>query len=291
MRDYCIMTDGTADLPECFFTSCEIRVIPMTVITNQTVYEYDPSGRAGRQVNYEGIDTDASIPHTRPVSRSCYEQYFKKELDEQRDILYLGFSSGLSSSFQNAFFMANELMRKDTDAHIYCVDTRCASIGEGLLTLLVAEEKKKGMELIRLRDFAEQLAGRIAHWFTVKDLSRLKQGGRLSRMSARVGNALKIHPILTMTDGKLRIFNYVYRMENAVEFLIAQMHEKMAAEVSTTVLIGYVGDPQDARQLQKRMYEERLTDRCLLVEIGLVIAAHTGEGMWAVTFINRLPET
>ena len=57
----------------------------------------------------------------------------KKHLEEGKDILFIGFSSGLSASCQNERIAAEEMREVFPDRKIVVVDSLCASMGQGLL--------------------------------------------------------------------------------------------------------------------------------------------------------------
>ena len=117
-------------------------------------------------------------------------------LQQGKDILYLGFTSGLSATYSSSRVAVEELKKSYPEAEILTVDTLCASLGQGLLLYLTAQEKAKGKSISEVRDFAEDNKMRVCHWFTVEDLKYLKRGGRITAASAFVGTVLSIKPVM-----------------------------------------------------------------------------------------------
>lgn len=69
---------------------------------------------------------------------------------------------------------------KYPERKIYAVDSLCASLGQGLLVYLAAQERAKGKGIEEVRDWLETEKFHLCHWFTVEDLQFLKRGGRVS---------------------------------------------------------------------------------------------------------------
>ena len=107
-------------------------------------------------------------------------------LRQGKDVLYLGFSSGLSGTYHNGAMAAEELQEEFPEAKVITVDTLCASMGQGLLVDLAVQEKRKGKDIEAVRDFVRETIPHLCHWFTVGDLSQLRRGGRLSAGKAIV---------------------------------------------------------------------------------------------------------
>lgn len=126
------------------------------------------------------------------------------ELIAGHDVLYLGFSSGLSGTFNAGAMAARELQEEYPEFELIAVDTLCACMGQGLLVYLAALEKAGGKSMHEVRDFVEAQKLHICHWYTVDDLQHLKRGGRIGGTTARLGTMLNIKPVMNMdNEGKL----------------------------------------------------------------------------------------
>ena len=118
-----------------------------------------------------------------------------------KDILCINFSSALSTTYQSASIAAQDLREEFPEAKILVVDSLCASLGQGLLVYLCAQERRKGRSLEEVHAFAEETKGKVCHWFTVDDLNHLKRGGRISAATALFGTMLSIKPVMHVDDG------------------------------------------------------------------------------------------
>ena len=130
------------------------------------------------------------------VNSKTFEEYFEPILQAGEDILYIGFSSGLSGTFSSSLIAAEDLRQKYPEATIVCIDTLAASMGEGLLVYYAAKLKEQGQTMDQVSQWLLDNRLYLCQWFTVDDLNHLKRGGRISAMTATLGTALNVKPIL-----------------------------------------------------------------------------------------------
>ena len=126
-KSVAITADSTCDLPQSYVTENEITIIPLSILLG------DKSYRDGIDVTpediYRYVDKNGVLPKTSAVTPDEYHKVFKSLTDEGKKVVHIGFSSGLSSSFQNACVAA-----QDFD-DVYCVDSKSLCTAMGLLVL------------------------------------------------------------------------------------------------------------------------------------------------------------
>lgn len=288
MRDYVIVSDATLDLPNTVIEEYNIRVIPMGVDINDFVYSYHPDERELRADEfYRKLKEGANI-YTSQVTPITFIDYFKDILSENLDILYIGFSSGLSSTYYSAQMAMEELHKKYPNNKILCIDSKCASIGEGLLVLNAAVQKKNGLTIDELKDWVEEHKYDSRHWFTVGDLFYLKKGGRVTTVEAVVGTALRIRPVLsTDEEGKLVLVSKIRGNKAEMEFLISRMLKEGVDLSSQTVIVGHADNLLQAKELEKQIRGKKLVKDVIVAQIGPVIGTHTGPGMLALVYMGK----
>lgn len=287
MKDYIIITDSCCDLTPALADSADLAVIPLIVTIEGKEYrnmldgsEIDPKAfydklRAGTTATTSAINPDV------------FNSVFEDALKAGKDILYLAFSSGLSSTYHASTIAADELKEKYPESKIYCVDTLAASMGQGLLVYLAAEKKKDGATIEEVRDFVEQNKLNLCHWFTVDDLNHLKRGGRVSATTALVGTMLNIKPILHVDDeGHLINVGKVRGRKASIESLFTHMKESAINPSEQTVFISH-GDCEEDALVLKKMVEKELSPKEIKINtIGPVIGAHSGPGTLALFFLG-----
>ena len=133
-----------------------------------------------------------------------------------------------------------ELREKYPDRKIYTVDTLCASLGQGLLVYLAAQEQRKGKSIEEVRDWAEETKLHLCHQFTVDDLHFLKRGGRISATTAVVGSMLQIKPVLHVdNEGHLINIGKARGRQASLKALVDKMEKTVTEEGRKTVFISH----------------------------------------------------
>lgn len=288
MRDYVIVSDATLDLPYSIIQELGIRVIPMGVDINHVAYNYHPDEKELKiDEFYEKLKAGAET-HTTQITPITFMDYFKSILNENLDILYIGFSSGLSGTYSAAQLVVDELVQEYPDRKIYCIDSKCASIGEGLLVYHAALQKKKGLTIDELNAWVEEHKYDSRHWFTVRDLFYLKRGGRVTSIEAVVGTALRIRPVLSTDEkGKLVVVSKIRGTKAEMDFLISRMETEGVDLSSQTVIIGHGDNLEQAKELERQIRSKNIVKDVIISKIGPIIGTHTGPGMLALVFMGK----
>jgi DegV family protein with EDD domain len=288
MNDYLIVSDATLDLPCDIIEEYGIKVIPMGVDIDDIAYNYHPDERElSIEEFYIKLRAGANT-HTTQITPITFTEYFRNILNEGLDILYIGFSSGLSSTYSGALLAVEELAKEYSDRKIYCIDSKCASVGEGLLVLHAAMLKRDGMNIDELKMWVENHKYEPRHWFTVSDLFYLKRGGRVSSIEAVIGTALRIRPILsTDEDGKLVVVSKIRGSKAEIDFLISKMMTEGTDLSSQTVIIGHADNLNQAKELERQIRSKNLVKDVIISQIGPIIGTHTGPGMLALVYMGR----
>lgn len=288
MSNYVIVSDATFDLPLDIIQKYDIRVIPMAFELNNTSYLHYPDERQLTIEEFYSALKEGGTACSSQITPTIYENFIGDILKEGYDVLYLSFSSGLSGTYNSARVAFSELEEEYPDRKLLCVDTLCASIGEGLLVYHAALKKEAGMSMEEVATWATTHRHNIRHWFTVKDLFHLKRGGRVSGIEALVGTALKIRPVLTVDlEGKLAVNTKVRGSKKELEFLMNKLIEEGVDTKEQSVIIGHGDNLEQAKQLETMLRENNLVKDVIITNIGPVIGTHTGPGMLALTFLGK----
>ena len=288
MKDYIIITDSSCDLSPALAEETQIEVIPLHLTMEGKEYKNFLDGREIDTKAFYAKLREGVTASTSAANPDIFSETFERILKEGKDILYLGFSSGLSSTFHASTIAADDLSEKYPDSKIYCVDTLAASLGQGLLIFLAAEKKKSGATIEEVRDFVEENKLPLCHWFTVDDLNHLKRGGRVSATTALVGTMLNIKPILHVDDeGHLINVGKVRGRKASIEGIVAHMRESAINPSEQTVFICH-GDCEEDALILKGMVEKEFSPKRIEINtIGPVIGAHSGPGTLAVFFLGE----
>ena len=285
MREFVIMTDSCCDLSAAMAAELELSVLPLSLHMGGAVYRNWLDGRDIGFPEFYSRVRGGENATTAAVSVGDFETEMRKILSSGRDLLCVSFSSALSATYQSASIAAEELRTEFPEAEICVVDSLCASLGQGLLVWLCAQERKKGRSLAEVRDFAEAVKGRICHWFTVDDLNHLKRGGRISAATALFGTMLSIKPVMHVDDGGRLIPMETCRGRRASLLALVNEMEKTAPEPERqTVFISHGDCLADAEFVAEEIRRRFGTRDIHINYVGPVIGSHSGPGTVALFF-------
>ncbi|MEL7609864.1 MAG: DegV family protein [Bacillota bacterium] len=286
-KEYQIITDATSDLPAKLAEEYGLVVIPMQVEQGGVDYLFGPVGAELQpKAFYQNVRAGQHAT-TSQVNSYTFVDAFTPFLEKGIDVLYIGFSSALSGTFQASTLAAEELRPRFPERRIVCIDSLAACLGEGLLVCTAAKKQREGMGFDEVCAFVEENKLKLCHWFTVDDLMHLKRGGRLSATSAILGTALKIKPVMHVDDeGRLVLSSKVQGRKHSLKALVKQMESTFLPDMSDAVMIGH-GDAIEDALLVKGLIEEQFGVKDILIDyIGPVIGAHSGPGTIALFFFG-----
>lgn len=287
MRNYVIITESTADLPSNIIEELGITVIPMTFdIEGKSYLNYPDNRDLDAHEFYDKIRKGEKST-TSLVNTAYFIDLFEPILKSGKDILYIAFSSGLSGTYNASLLAVEELKVKYNDAKIMCVDTKAASIGEGLIVYTAVKKKQEGMDIDELHGWLLDNVLNVCHWFTVDDLYHLKRGGRVSALSATLGTALNIKPVLHVdNEGHLIPMSNVRGRKKSLHELVEHMIETCVNPEEQVVFIGHGDCIEDAEYVEKLVREKFNVQNVIINYIGPVIGSHSGPGTIALFFFG-----
>lgn len=287
MDDFVIMTDSACDMPAKLADDLGIIVQPLHVTIEGKDY---PFYLDERELGTKEFYSKMRSGITASTSAANVEAFFTlmtPVLEKGIDIIYMAFSSALSSTYSAAVTAAAELKELFPERKVYVVDTLCASMGQGLIVYLTAMEKKRGGTIDEVYQYAENTKGKLCHWFTVDDLHHLKRGGRVSAATAIVGTVLNIKPVLHVDDmGRLINVGKARGRKASIKALVDHMESTAIEPAGQTVFISH-GDCLDEAELMANMVRERMGVKDIIIScIGPVVGAHSGPGTLALFFLG-----
>ncbi len=282
-----IMTDTSANLPSELAAQSDITVIPFPYFVNGARHTcLDTEGFDGE--TFYGAMREGADVTTSQINPQSYIDAMRPVLQQGRDILFVGMSSGISGAYHSAELAAEELLPEFPGRKIRLVDTIGASLGEGLLVLRAYRDKLAGLSLDSIYEKLMDLRHRLCNIFTVDDLKYLRKGGRLSNLSFIVGTLLQIKPLLKGNEeGKIVAFAKLRGRKKALEELAKRYDEYVVNAEEQTVGIAHADCPQDAAYLTELLRRNHPPKEILTVCYEPVTGSHVGPGTLALFFEAR----
>lgn len=285
MNDYVILTDSSCDLPDDIVKKYQLEILQLDfIVEGEGSFHND---QADIEKVYSKLRNGANIK-TSAANISQASEAIEALFNQKKDILYLGFSSGLSSTYQTVYMAAQELMEEYPERKMVSVDTLAASMGQGLLVYKACQAKDAGKSLEENAQYIEDIKLKLCHWFTVDDLFFLKRGGRISGVTATVGTMLSIKPILHVDDeGHLINVSKVRGRKAAITELANRMEKLAVHPEDQDIFISHGDCIEDAEKLASIIKERFGNDRITISYVGPVIGAHSGPGTLALFFLGE----
>lgn len=284
MENYKIITNTTADLPSAYIEENNLGLVCFNYIMDGESYGKD------KELDWKefyAMMREGKMPTTSQVNPQQFKEYLEECLKECNKLLYISFSSGLTGSCQNAILAAQELMEEHPEAEIVVIDSKCASMGEGLFVHKAVQMQKQGKTMQETADYLEELVPHLVHVFTVDDLNHLHRGGRVSKTAAVVGTLAGIKPILQVDDeGHLIPIAKVRGRKKSLLELVNYMEQKMGSyrDRNDIVFISHGDALEDAYFVRDEITKRFGIENFMINHIGPTIGAHSGPGTIALFF-------
>lgn len=283
---YKIITDSTTDLSDAYMAAHDVVILGLTVTLDETTYQTVGLDRLTSDVLLEKMAAGAK-PVTSQINVGQFSETFKSVIHSGNDVLYLGFSSGLSGTYQSAEMAKQLVLDEIPSARITTVDTLAAASGEGYLVKEAVKLRDNGASLDEVVVAMQDLIPRLRSWVMADDLYHLARGGRISKTAATVGTLVNIKPIIDVDpEGQLRQVGKIRGKKKALKTLVTNTLTDFDPAYPH-VMVGYSGEPDVAEEVKAELLQSNLITEVTLTPLGPTIATHTGTGTIAIFSIGR----
>lgn len=280
---YKIFTDTTTDLTPEWMTENNVGWLEHGIVIDGKEIKDDFGKTVPHKDFYQRLRSGL-MPTTTQVDIPTFTNAYEQALQQGLDVIYIGFSSKLSGTFNTSLMVEQELMEKYPGRRVISFDTAAAGIGQGMIVMEAARLQQQGMSLDELVDEAlPRLKKTICHFFTVDDLNHLYRGGRLSRSSAFLGTLMGIKPVMYVSDeGKLEPLSKVRGRRQAIAELARLAKEHVVNPQEQTIYICHADCREDADELA-RLVKEQMNPKGVDIRfLTPIIGNHSGPGTLAV---------
>ena len=287
---YEIMTDSSSNLTRDLLDKYRIKMISYISSINGDEFPcFDPLRDEAEAAHkfYDALREGSDV-RTTLINTSRFTDFFEPALKEEKDIIYICMSGGLSGTEQATRIAAEDLMEEYPGRKIIVIDSLSASLGEGLLVLKLSRLRAMGATIEEAAGYYERKKLKMNHIFTVGDLKYLKKGGRITAAEALIGNLLSIKPILKANDeGKIVIHDKVRSRRRALDYLV-DMTKARIVRPSTQILgIAHCDAPVEADYIATRLKKELPLQDVIVRYYDLCTGSHVGPGTIALFFMGE----
>lgn len=274
-----IVTDSTADLGEELKNQYSIQSVPLFVTIQGQAYR--DSIDIDSTHLFSLIDRSGELPKTAAPSITDFNQVFSG----QDEVIYIGISSLLSATIQNAVLAAESVGSN----RIHIVDSHNLSTGIGLLVLKAADMRDKGCSANEIENELNRLVPLVRTSFFLETLDYLYMGGRCSAMQNIVGSLLKIRPIIEVkTDGSLGIKEKIHgSRKKALKSMLDDLRANLDRVDRKRIFVTHTDSYADAEFLKAEILSMASPDEVLITDAGCVVASHCGPGTIGILYLLK----
>lgn len=283
-----IFTDTDCELWHTQVEELGLKLINMPYTVDGTEY-MDDCGKTTDFKNFFAQLRDKKHAFTSALNTELYREYFEPYFEAGEEILYIAFSSKMSSTFNYLETVIAELSEKYPKARYVQFDTKSISMGAGIQVYLAAKYWKEGKTIDEVVTYLEWLRDHSRCSFMVDDLGHLKRGGRLSATSAFFGGILDIKPVLQISkEGTLEVTSKAKGKKAGIKTLINYVKDNVAEPENYPIYV-LDGDDDEMGALIFDKLKEALGENANVHRqtIGPVIGSHCGPGTLGVCFISK----
>lgn len=282
-----IVTDSSCNLTEELIDRLGLHILSLRFLVEDREYYSYTKGEVTDLSQFYAMMRKKEEITTSQISVDTCKQMFENLLSAGKDVLYIGFSSALSGTYQVAYLTLEGLKEKYPQRKIYAVDTLGASLGEGLLVYHAATQRVEGATIGEVYHWLMENRLHLCHWFTVDDLFFLMRGGRVSKAAAVFGTVLSVKPVMHMDDeGRLIPVEKVRGRKKSLGALVERFMETAINPEKQIVFISHGDCLEDAQYVAHKIQEKYPSVEILINWVDPVIGAHSGPGTVALFFLG-----
>jgi len=282
MKAVTIIADTTCDLSYELKERYQIKTFPLHIHLGDK--EYSDGIDISPDDIYRWSDENKETPKTSAVSPAEASDVLEEALKEAESVICFCISDQMSSTGNVLRLAAQELEVED---RVYVIDSKSLSTGIGLQIIEAAVLAEQGVATKDIVDYIENIKLRVRASFVVDTLTYLHRGGRCSGLAALAGGALKLHPLISVVDGKMQPGKkYRGKMNRVIIDYVKDMEEDLKMAKADRVFITHSGCEEEVIDAVKA----ELTSlghfkEILITRAGSVITSHCGPGTLGVLFI------
>ncbi|AOY76357.1 DegV family protein [Clostridium formicaceticum] len=267
-----IITDSTSDLPIELLKEKEIAIVPLYVVFGEKD-TYKDGVEISTEDLYKKVNETGDLPKTSAPTPADFHNIFKPYIDKGKSIIYIGLSSQLSSTIQNAKIAASEF----PEGKIEIIDSLNLSAGIGLLVLKASDYVEEGLDHQEIAAKIREMVPKMRTYFAIDTLQYLQKGGRCSSIQSFIGSMLKIRPILKVVEGKILLDQKTRgKREKTLHTLLSELlKDKDKVDVSRIVIIHSLAY-EDLLYFKKELLKVLEVQEIITLEAGCVISSHCG---------------
>ncbi|MGI6698529.1 MAG: DegV family protein [Clostridia bacterium] len=268
-----IVTDSTCDLPNEVLKEYDIAVAPLTVRFGQKSFK--DRVEITTEEFFEKMGKSKEVPSTSQVSVGEFTDIFKALGEDGGTVLGLFLSSRLSGTYQSAVIARNVLGLEN----IHVMDTKLTTLAHGLVVLKAAQMARDGHSLQEIKDMVTYMSDNMYSIIILGTLTYVEKGGRIGAGTALVGNLLNIMPVVTFSEGEVKLLGKIRGRKRTVSWLVNHIENLGIRLYDRVVGINYIGDSKIVGEVKDALKKGFNAKEFVVGTVGSVIGTYSGPDM------------
>ena len=278
-----ITSDSSCDLSKEQLTEYNINTIPLYVNLNGE--EFKDGVNITPQNIFDFVKENKKLPKTSALSVADYTTFFNNLLKENKDaeIIHIGLSSGLSTSYNNSITASQEF-----DGKVTVIDGKNLSTGTGLLVLYATKLAREGVEYLEIVKRVQSRVPAVQASFIIPEVDYLYKGGRCSALSLLGANLLKIKPKIQVVDGKMKNVGKPRGKMNIVlkNYVDETLKEFNNPDKTICFVTHSCIDDETLAEVTEYVKSKNVFDEVVSTVASSTITCHCGKGTLGILYIN-----
>lgn len=282
MKTVTIIADSTCDLSVGLKEKYQIKTFPLHIHLGDK--EYSDGVDITPDEIYRWSDENKATPKTSAISPGEACDILEEALKEAKTVICFCISDLMSSTGNVLRLAAQDL---EVEEKVFVVDSKSLSTGIGLQIIEAAIMAEQGMSAAEIVEKIKKMQGRVRASFVVDTLTYLHRGGRCSGLAALAGGALKLHPLIAVSEGTmLPGKKYRGKMERVILEYVKDMEEDLKKAKPDRVFITHSGCTEEIiDSVRAELTALGYFEEILVTRAGSVVTSHCGPGTLGVLYI------
>ena len=286
--NYAVFTDGCSNLPGRLLEELDIQVLPCSYLMDEAPCTYDGNINSFDSPDFYNKLRAGATVKTSLINSQLFLDHFRTAVEQGRDVVYVGLSSGVSGTLQAARIAAEELMEEFPDRTVRVVDSLGAAFGPGLLACRAADLRNEGKSAQEAGEILDEEVKHLLQYFTVDDLNFLKRTGRVSGATAAIGTVLNIKPLLWGDPtGHIVALQKCRGRKKAIEAIVELYRTRAIEPEKQRIAISHGDCLEEAQLLAEKVCAIAQPKELIICPHEPFTGAHVGPGMLALFFFGK----
>jgi DegV family protein with EDD domain len=282
-RRVAIVVDSAADIPEDTMDRLGIHMVPVRVHFGEQSF-LDKVG-LGSEEFFARLARGEGPPKTSQPPPGDFRRQFEFLGSHYDAVVSINLTSRASGTCAAAEVAAQ---RSGTHGKVTVIDSRNASLGQGLLAIYAAERAAAGDDAAAVVAATRAMIPRTRTFGVPGSLECAVRGGRVPRWVKRMADALRLMPVLQADhDGRVTTCGVLFGRADLTGKFARFVRRRMRRDLRYRMLVGHANCESEGQWLLELLRGSHV-ESAQLLPLGSALGAHGGPGMLVAAF-QELP--